>query len=243
MKIFDAHCHLESFKELPALEGVSCATSGYSQESNEKNAQIRDSANSASSEKKVFLSCGIAPQTAQKIGDIRDMLPLWIEQYMAFRPDAIGEIGLDWHWGKTDEEKKRQSYAFEYQLELAVRHGLPIVIHCRDAMQEVLSCLETYGAEKFLMHCFTGTKEDALKAVDLGGIISIPPLRNKERKKAAKAVGIERLVCETDAPYIGKTLNDINVSLQIISDSLAIPLEETADRTFGNALQFYSRLG
>lgn len=242
MEIFDAHCHLESFKQLPGLEGFTCATSGYSADSNEKNAQIRDSLNAGLSGRgrKVFLSCGIAPQTAQDIENVRDMLPLWIEQYMASRPDAIGEIGLDWHWGKSGEQKQRQSYAFEYQLELAVRKKIPIVIHCRDAMADVLSLVESYGAKKFMMHCFSGTREDAARVAGLGGIISIPPLRNKERKKAVKEVGIGAIVCETDAPYIGKTLNDINVSLQIVSDSLSIPLEEAAAQSYANALQFYS---
>ncbi|MFA5105618.1 MAG: TatD family hydrolase [Candidatus Micrarchaeia archaeon] len=242
MEIFDAHCHLESFKELPSLSGMACATSGYSAESNAKNAKIRDMLNSGTepSKRRVFLSCGIAPQTAQEVGGIRDMLPLWIEQYMAARPDAIGEIGLDWHWGKSAEQKERQLYAFEYQLELAVRKGIPVVIHCRDAVKETLSMLESYGARKFMMHCFTGTHEEAARAAGMGGIISVPPLRNKERKKSVKAVGMGKIVCETDSPYIGKTLNDINVSLQIVSDSLSIPLEEAAAKSYANALQFYS---
>ncbi|HQT45153.1 MAG TPA: TatD family hydrolase, partial [Candidatus Micrarchaeota archaeon] len=259
-------------------EDMFCATSGFSAESNEKNAGIRDTLNGESAamgssngkvsggaiaihgsqsnavlpesqsnaglsgmpdSKRVFLSCGIAPQTAQDIEKIHDLLPLWIEQYRAFKPDAIGEIGLDWHWGKTDLQRNRQIWAFEYQLELASRLGIPVVIHCRDAMPEVLSRIESYNIKKFMMHCFSGTQEDALKSVELGGIISVPPLRNKDRKKAVKAVGLERLVAETDSPYIGKTLNDINVSLQIISDSLSVSLDVAAESAFRNALQFY----
>ncbi len=279
MRRFDAHCHLESYEGLTVQprsfalpEGMFCATSGFSAESNEKNAGIRDMLNSefgkpsgnssgfhesqgiaglpgisnpgnAASGRRVFLSCGIAPQTAQDIEKIHDLLPLWIEQYRAFKPDAIGEIGLDWHWGKTDLQRNRQIWAFEYQLELAERIGLPVVIHCRDAMPEVLSRIESYNVKKFMMHCFSGTQEDALKSVELGGIISVPPLRNKDRKKAVKAVGLARLVAETDSPYIGKTLNDINVSLQIISDSLSVSLDDAAESTFRNALQFYGGKG
>ena len=159
---------------------------------------------------------------------------------MALKPDAIGEIGLDWHWGKSDAQRNRRIWAFEYQLELAGRLALPVVMHCRDAMPEVLSRIESYNVRNFMMHCFSGSKEDALKSVELGGIISVPPLRNKERKRSIQAVGIDRVVVETDSPYIGKTLNDINVSLQIISDCLSIPLEETAAKTFRNALDFYN---
>ena len=160
---------------------------------------------------------------------------------MAAKPNAIGEIGLDFHWAKTEVEKQRQHAAFGYQRTLAKKAGLPVVIHCRDAMAEVLDELENNGFSDFMMHCFAGNADDAKRAVGLGGIISVPPMHSKERKKAIKAIGLENVVAETDAPYLGdtKTLSDINISIQIIADALGISFEKAAGATVENDRRFY----
>ncbi|MBM3229632.1 TatD family deoxyribonuclease [Candidatus Parvarchaeota archaeon] len=256
--VFDAHCHLESFEKAGMAVAIDpghfVATSGYSSESNMQNKKIRDA-----NPQQICLSCGIAPQEAMKHENLDEKMPLWIDFIMASKPNAIGEIGLDFHWAKTQVEKDRQYVAFRAQLGLAAKIGLPVVIHCRDAMKETLDELEKAQKEcakqgkklDFMMHCFSGKPEDALRACSLGGIISIPPMRSKERKKAIKAVfeqgkqqgksGLEKFVVETDSPYLGttKTLSDINISLQIIADATGESLDCVKKASCENAIRFY----
>ncbi len=229
----DAHCHLDSFKEIELPPDFIAVTSGYSHESNQKSVQI------AGKHKNVFYSLGIAPQTAQKEGNLEDNLPAWEEFIGASSPVAIGEIGLDFHWGKTEEEKKRQETCLDSMLGLARSLSLPVVFHCRDAYPELFSTIESHKPGRFMLHCFSGDEHDARRAVDLGGTISIPPLPSKNRKKAIKEAGITNLVAETDAPCIGKTLTDINISIQIISRALGMDEAEAASQTFKNAISFF----
>ncbi len=89
------------------------------------------------------------------------------------------------------------------------------------------------------MHCFAGTKEQAQKAVELGGHVSIPPMRSKERKKLIKSLAIENLLAETDAPYIGKRPEDVAASIAMIAEIRGISQQEAEKATFDNALRFF----
>jgi len=246
MRLFDSHCHLCDMKSFSITDELAAITSGYSHESNLKNSEI------VKSDKTGRIHCimGIAPQTAQREENLESELAKWAEfiRTSPVRPLAIGEIGLDNHWGKTKEDKIRQQYCFEKMIELARELHFPIVIHSRDAETEILDFLAAHhwsgrGDERFIMHCFSGTLEEAQRAVDLGGIISIPPIRSKDRKKIARDIPLGKLIVETDAPYIGKTLNDINLSVQIIADAKGMQPPLVADATYKNAASFFGVRG
>ena len=173
----DAHCHLESCSGgfLPTILHI---TSGYSQQSNARNAVIaRENAN-------VYLCAGIAPQEAMKHPDIKIKLVGWEEEIAAFpKLAAIGEIGLDYHWAKTEEEKFLQQEAFVSQLVLAERLGLPVVVHSRDAEAKCLEIMQNFNLQ-FMLHCFSGTSEQAQSAVAGGrAVVSVPPIRSRDRKQ------------------------------------------------------------
>ena len=232
--LFDAHCHLDSFREISIPQNITAVTSGHSHASNLKNAEI------ASRFERVYCSLGIAPQTAMNSSNLEQELPLWAEFVRKNQPSAIGEIGLDYHWGKTEEHKKRQRTAFEALLSLADEMRLPVVIHSRNAGQEVLETLLSHSFEdRFMMHCFSGSISEAKRALDLGGLISIPPIRSKDRKKTIKYSPLQNLVIETDAPYIGKTLLDIRKSAEMISELKEIPFEKVEEITYANAGKFF----
>jgi TatD DNase family protein len=119
---------------------------------------------------------------------------------------AIGEIGLDFHYDHSPREAQRE--AFRRQLQLAKDVGLPVIIHTREADKETIAILEHEEAEEIggVIHCFTGTRELAERALVLGfcisfsGIVAFP--RAETIQEVARMVPRERLLVETDAPFL-----------------------------------------
>lgn len=121
---------------------------------------------------------------------------------------AIGEIGMDLFWDKTFREQ--QEKAFLYQCELAIKHNLWIDIHSRNAFWETVKLIEDFGnsALKGIFHCFTGTLEEANKAIELGfkiGIGGVATFKNGGLEKVIPYVDTKDMVLETDSPYLSPT--------------------------------------
>ncbi len=118
---------------------------------------------------------------------------------------AVGEIGIDLYWDKTF--LKQQQEAFKAQIRLAKSYELPIVIHCRDAFDEVFEVLEDEkGDDLFgIFHCFTGTKEHAQKAISYNmklGIGGVATFKNGKIDQFLNEIDLKHIVLETDAPYL-----------------------------------------
>lgn len=118
---------------------------------------------------------------------------------------AVGEIGIDLYWDKS--LLKEQQEAFRYQIRLAKKYGLPIVIHCRDAFNEIFEVLEGEKGEGLygIFHCFTGTPEQAKKAISYNmklGIGGVVTFKNGKIDTFLNALDIKHIVLETDAPYL-----------------------------------------
>ena len=116
---------------------------------------------------------------------------------------AIGEIGLDYHWDTTFKEQQHE--ALREQMRWAEQYDLPVMIHSRDATEDTLNILREFPTVKGVMHCFSGSHEVAKQVVDMGYYLGIGGvLTFKNCKLAEHLVGIplERLVLETDAPYM-----------------------------------------
>jgi TatD DNase family protein len=246
----DAHCHLDSIAQFhkgkAEFDADFCQkltsqmlliTSGYSHESNIANSVL------ALQYTNVYCCLGISPQHAQQYSREGLLLGKWedfIKKRKGEKLVAIGEVGLDYKWGKTDEEKVRQKACFLRMISLASSMKLPLAIHSRDAESKCIDTLESEGAKRFMMHCFSGTAEEARRAIDLGGIISIPPMHSKERKKVIKEAGLENLVAETDAPYIGKSPSDSSKSISMVAEYLGIGEARVADAMLSNTRKFFS---
>ncbi|MFA6328839.1 MAG: TatD family hydrolase [Candidatus Micrarchaeia archaeon] len=229
----DAHCHLESCAGgfSPSILHITC---GYSDKANQRNAQI------ASENANVRLCAGIAPQEAMKYPDVKIRLVEW-EEKIASLPQllAIGEIGLDFHWAKTQEERFLQHECFISQLVLAERLGLPVVVHSRDAEAEVLEILGNFNL-RYMLHCFSGSAEQAQAAVAGGrAVVSIPPMRSKERKKSVQCLPIEKLLAESDAPYIGKSPSDTLEAIKTIAEIKGIEVEAVKKQLLQNTIAFF----
>ncbi len=228
----DAHCHLESCAGgfLPTVLHI---TSGYSQQSNAKNAAI------AKDNENVYLCAGIAPQEAMKHPSIKIKLGEWEEELADFsKLVAIGEIGLDYHWAKTQEERFLQHEAFVSQLVLAERLGLPAVIHSRDAETECLEIVKNFNLD-YVMHCFSGSSEQAKAAVAHRGLVSVPPLRSKERRQFIRDLPLEKLLAESDAPYIGKTPSDTLEAIKMIAEIKGMDIEAVKKQLLLNTAAFF----
>ena len=118
---------------------------------------------------------------------------------------AIGEIGIDLYWDKSTLDI--QVAAFKQQIAWAKKLDLPIVIHCREAFDEVFEVLEAEKDEKLkgILHCFTGNLDQALQAIDLGfylGIGGVVTYKKAGLDEVLKHVPLENIVLETDSPYL-----------------------------------------
>ena len=118
---------------------------------------------------------------------------------------AVGEIGIDLFWDKT--HLKEQQIAFRKQIQLAKQYKLPIVIHCRDAFDEIFQILEEEKSPELfgIFHCFTGTYEQALQAISYNmklGIGGVVTFKNGKIDQFLSKIELKHLVLETDSPYL-----------------------------------------
>ncbi len=163
---------------------------------------------------------------------------------------AIGEIGMDLYWDKTFI--KEQKNAFRTQIAWAKELDLPIVIHCRDAFDEVFEVLEDLKDEKLrgIFHCFTGNLEQAQKAIQLNFYLGIGGVLTYKKAGLAEVIqdiDLQHIVLETDAPYLapvpyrGKP-NESAYLIHIaekLADIKGLSLEEIAEITTSNSIKVF----
>jgi TatD DNase family protein len=151
----------------------------------------------------IFLMMGLHP-TYVKENYLEELQH--VEEELAKRKFyAIGEIGIDLYWDKT--YLKEQQDAFRKQIQLAKRHKLPIVIHCREAFDEIFEILEEEKSPDLfgIFHCFSGTYEQALQAISynmklgIGGVVSF---KNGKIDQFLSQIDLKHIVLETDSPYL-----------------------------------------
>ncbi|MCF4100304.1 TatD family hydrolase [Gillisia sp. M10.2A] len=151
----------------------------------------------------VFLMMGLHPTSVDD--NFEEELKHVEEEFQKRKFYAVGEIGIDLYWDKTLLEQ--QQIAFKKQIQLAKKYKLPIVIHCRDAFNEVFEVLETEKGEDLfgIFHCFTGSLEQAKKAISYNmklGIGGVVTFKNGGIDKFLNEIPLEYIVLETDAPYL-----------------------------------------
>ena len=151
----------------------------------------------------VFLMMGLHPTHVKE--NYLDELNHVKEQLASHKFYAVGEIGIDLYWDKST--LKIQQDAFRQQIHLAKQYKLPIVIHCREAFNEVFEILEEEkGDELFgIFHCFTGSLEQAHQAISYNmklGIGGVATFKNGKIDQFLNQIDIKHIVLETDAPYL-----------------------------------------
>jgi TatD DNase family protein len=197
----------------------------------------------------IYATVGIHPNDAEKATpDTFRHLEALLQHH---KVKAMGEIGLDYHWGVP---KETQLPVFRQQLRMAAEAHLPIVIHTRDAWDDTVEELKTLWAPTglgCLMHCFTGTAKQAQECVDLGfslafgGVTTFP--KSVSIQEAARLVPADRILLETDSPYLapipfrGKRNEPAYVALtaKAIAQLREVPTEELAAQTTRNFERFF----
>lgn len=154
----------------------------------------------------VFLMMGLHPTSVnENYKDELAHVKKWIDKKDFY---AIGEIGIDLYWDRSF--LTQQQDAFRIQIKWAKEKNLPIIIHCRDAFDEIFEILEAEKGEDLrgIFHCFTGTKEQALQAISYNmklGIGGVVTFKNGKIDAFLNEIDIQHLVLETDAPYLAPT--------------------------------------
>ena len=164
---------------------------------------------------------------------------------------AVGEIGIDLYWDKTFFEQ--QKMAFKKQIDWALKYELPIVIHCRDAFDEIFDVLVSYNnLPKGIFHCFSGNLEQANKIISLNkfklGIGGVVTFKNSGLDKVVEQIDMSHLVLETDSPYLApapfRGKRNESGYLVMIAEKVAalknLSIAEVAEVTSNNADKIFS---
>lgn len=202
---------------------------------------IKEAVSFAEKYENVYLSLGFHPS---ETGKINDQHLIYLEDMLKHKKVvAIGEIGLDYHYGKENVEE--QKVLFEKQLLLAEKLGLPVVIHSRDATKDTIDILKKHSV-RGVIHCFSGSLETAYEYIRMGfllGIGGVVTFKNSNLSRVVSEVGLESLVLETDSPYLAPTpyrgMQNSSKYIPIIAEKVAeicnVSLEDVMKETTKNA--------
>ena len=199
-----------------------------------------------------YTSVGFHPECMDTLPEnyMQVLDELYLKACSTHKLVAVGEIGLDYHYEGYDKE--RQIKLFDKQVEYAVKKSLPVIVHCREATQDCLDVLNKY-APSGVVHCFSGSAETAEIVLGLGMYIGFTgALAFKNAKKARRAlevVPMDRLLLETDCPYMAPEPNrgrrNSSLNLPYVAEALAqikgITAEEVIAVTEENAKRLLFR--
>ena len=197
----------------------------------------------------IYLMSGLHPTNVKE--NYKEELEFVVNSLKSHSYVAIGEIGIDLYWDKT--YLKQQQEAFEFQIRLAIKNDLPIVIHCREAFDEIFEILDKENCSKLrgVFHCFTGTLEQANRAIRLGfklGIGGVVTFKNGGIDKFLSQIDLKHIVLETDSPYLapvpfrGKRNESSYITYVIdkLSEIYGLPIQEIASVTTKNAEKVFA---
>lgn len=197
----------------------------------------------------IYGAMGVHPS---ETGELNEDNFEWLRQQCSVdKVVAVGEIGLDYHW--KEPEEKVQKYWFERQLMLAREVGLPVIIHSREAARDTLDLMQALHGEETggVVHCFSYTKEIARAYLDMdyyfgiGGVITFQ--NAKKLKEAVAYIPLEKILLETDSPYLapepnrGRRNSSLNLPYvaRAIAELKGITYEEVVEVTQKNAQRLF----
>lgn len=258
MELIDSHCHLTFdglFENLEAVlqrsrdAGVSSwVTIGTNQ------TQSLEAVTLAERVPGIYATVGLHPHEAK---DLSAELLTRMEQWASLDPVvALGEMGLDYYYDFSPRDQQQR--AFTEQLALAARLNMPVVVHTRDAFDETLAILKQFDdqLDRVVLHCFTGTAQQAKAGLDRGYFISfsgVVTFKNAQSvKEAALIVPMDRLMIETDCPYLSpapmrkQKVNEPALLIhtaRFLAQLKQVDLEELAQQACHNTRHFYRLTG
>ncbi len=212
IKIFDSHAHyddeqfdedrdqiIEEIKNSNVIGVLNCGSSFYGAQKSVELAEKNDF---------FYAAVGLHPEYADEVDD--NMIEKLKQLAKSSKVKAIGEIGLDYYY-KENPPREIQKKAFIKQMELAEELQLPVVIHDRDAHEDTLNIIKKFPKVKGVVHCFSGSLEFARQCIKLGyyiGFTGVVTFKNSKKiKEVAKEIPLERMLVETDCPYMSPEPN------------------------------------
>ena len=255
MKIIDTHCHLNDEMLYKDLDNVILRAQkvgvekmiivGWDKASSELAIKI------AEQYPFIYAVIGFHPENIFDIND--EILYETLNLYKHPKVVGIGEIGLDYHWTKEPEKRELQKECFIKQIEFANKVGLPISIHCREAFADTLEILKKHPPmHSGVMHCYSGSVENIQDIINLQLYIGLDgPVtfsNAKTPKEVAQEVPLEKLVVETDCPYLSPhplrgTVNEpANISLIVdaIADLRQMSKKHLLDVLYDNSCKLFN---
>ena len=242
----DTHCHLstDDYEDIDSVVAEDLAAgvkkiivSGCTRES------IEESINYADQYEDVYVTIGFHPSEALIVNE-EDFQFLEC-QLSHSKVVGVGEIGLDYHYGKEDLEEQKN--LFRRQLRLADQYHLPVVIHSRDAVADTIAILKEYPNVKGDIHCFSGSLETARIYLSMGyylGIGGVVTFKNSHLSEVVQEIGVDAILLETDSPYLTpdpyRGLKNSSKYIPVIADKIAeilkLSIDEVARITTENAV-------
>jgi len=255
MKLIDTHAHL-TFN--PLVKQLADVLERAKQAGIEKIITVGttadDSGNAiklANEHPDIFAAVGIHPHEADKVLSADVLIPIIKSSQKIV---AVGETGLDYHYNFA--EKNNQQKLFESHLALALQYNLPLIIHCREAFDDVLSIIRSASDNlRGVFHCFGGSIEQAKKIIDIGWDISVTGIITFKNavalRETIKTIGLSHILIETDCPYMSpepirkNRINEpanVKYIAELLSDLIDLPMEKVAEILHNNTLRVFSNL-
>jgi len=255
LKFIDTHAHLGMLEHSPMNEILARAeTHGITKmitvATHEESWSVNE--NFAAQSPHIYFTLGLHPHDAEKVPNCESKMRAFYEASKnKNKCVAVGETGLDFFYNFAAKEPQIEQ--FETQVKLAHEWDLPLVIHCREAFSTLFNSLKKVGVppRAGVMHCFTGTQEEALESINLGFAISfsgIVTFKNAEDlRTTAKVVPEDRLLLETDCPFLapvphrGKKNEPsfLPHTAAVIAASRGASVEQIANITTQNAIRIF----
>lgn len=203
----------------------------------------------AAADSRVWVGAGVHPHDATENVTADELRALAANP----RVVALGETGLDYYYDTAPREVQKTS--FETHLAVAREVGLPVIVHTRDAEADTLAMLREHKGVPFVLHCFTGTAAMAEAAIELGGYISFSGVltfkKSAELRLIASRLPQERVLVETDAPYLAPEPNRgrrcapamVAHTAACLAQVWGLDVGTTAQKTAANTRRLFTRLG
>lgn len=255
--LVDSHCHLDRLKLDQCGGSVSAAIASAKEEgvkhflcvciSADNRQQVLDIANAHQG---VYASAGVHPCDVSEAAVMTDDLSRWCDHPKIV---ALGETGLDYHY--SDEHADLQKCSFVNHLKVGKNTGLPVIVHTREAREDTIDLIRDYGCREAagVLHCFTETWEMAQAALDLNYYISISGIvtfkNATDLREVARKIPIERLLIETDSPYLapvpyrGKSNQPryVRAVAEYVAELRGLSLNQLAEHTTDNFFRLFSK--
>lgn len=253
MQFFDSHAHVSSLDVWPKIEAVLTRA---------RIAGVQNILNICTDPQTLFYGLELAtkescirnagattPHDVEAEGE--EAFPIFQKAAREGKLAAVGETGLDYHYAHSD--RKLQQRFLEKYLELALECKLPVIFHCREAFQDLFAITDLVyrkGAPAIL-HCFTGTVEEAKAVLDRGWYLSLSGIvtfkKSAALREVAKMVPLEQLLIETDTPYLAPQSKRgqpnepayLPETAACIAAAKGLPLEMVAEATYQNGYNLF----